>query len=401
MRPFDLLGYAFSDYTSNKFKTMMSSLGIIIGVASIIAILTLGDGLYSGISSEFGSVGADNIAVLPQASMITINGDAGGKAAAQLTDLDVYAILNTSGVIAVHPQISINADMNYNKTNRSVMAMAIIPAFEQRFVPDISAGRFLDEADTYSVVLGNTTANSTFGRQIYPGDQIKLTDGKTGMSHDYVVVGVLNKRNLSVLLGDSDTNVYMTKAGLTGISSQITYSSIGATAISADKADTTAKNINATLADMHKDEAFSVVTQSTFTKMIARIFDIIKYVLAGIAGVSLVVGGIGIMNVMMLTVRERVKEIGLMKAIGSTTMDVRLIFLTESALLGGISGLIGVIIAGIVAALAGYFIDMSMPMSLTNVLMGVGFGLLITVVFGVYPANQAAKMDPIEALRTE
>ena len=118
-------------------------------------------------------------------------------------------------------------------------------------------------------------------------------------------------------------------------------------------------------------------------------------------GVSLVVGGIGIMNVMMLTVRERVKEIGLMKAIGSTTMDVRLIFLMESALLGAISGLIGVMIAWIVAVLAGYFIDMSMPMSLQNVAMGVGFGLIITVVFGVYPANQAARMDPIEALRTE
>ena len=250
-------------------------------------------------------------------------------------------------------------------------------------------------------MLGNTTANSTFGKQINPGDQITLTDGKTGMSHDYMVVGVLNKRNLSVLLGDSDSIVYMTKAGMTGISSQITYSSIGATAISADKADATAKNINTTLTAMHPDEAFSVVTQSTFTKMIGRIFDIIKYVLAGIAGVSLVVGGIGIMNVMMLTVRERVKEIGLMKAIGSTTMDVRLIFLTESALLGAISGLIGVIIAWIVAAIAGYFIDMSMPMSLQNILMGVGFGLIITVVFGVYPANQAAKMDPIEALRTE
>jgi putative ABC transport system permease protein len=400
MRPFDLLGYAFSDYTSNKFKTMMSSLGIIIGVASIIAILTLGDGLYAGISSEFGSVGVADIAVIPQSLSMNFGGP-GGEPAAQLTDNDVYAILNTSGVVAVHPQISLTADMHYNNTNRSVEAMAIIPSYEQRLVPDISAGRFLNDADSYSVVLGNTTANSTFGKQIYPGDSISLTDGKTGLSHDYVVIGVLNKRNLSALLGDSDSNIYMTKAGLTGISSQITYSSIGATAISADKADATAKNINATLAATHKNEAFSVVTQSTFTKMIGRIFDIIKYVLAGIAGVSLVVGGIGIMNVMMLTVRERVKEIGLMKAIGSTTMDVRLIFLTESALLGAISGLIGVIIAWIVAALAGYFIDMSMPMSLQNILMGVGFGLIITVVFGVYPANQAAKMDPIEALRTE
>jgi putative ABC transport system permease protein len=401
MRPLDVFRYAFSDYTSNKFKTMMSSLGIIIGVASIIAILTLGDGLYAGISGEFNSVGADTIAILPMASMIQMGNDIDSKPAAHLTDLDVNSILNTSGVLSVHPEISMTADVCFNNTNRSVNAMAIIPSYEQRFVPDIAAGRFLDDSDSFSVVLGNTTANSTFGKQINPGDHIMLVDGETGQSHDYVVAGVLNKRNLSVLLGDSDSMVYMTKAGLAGISSQVTYSSIGAIATSADKADSTAKNINTTLTELHPEEAFSVVTQSTFTKMIGRIFDIIKYVLAGIAGVSLVVGGIGIMNVMMLTVRERVKEIGLMKAIGSTTMDVRLIFLTESALLGAISGLIGVLIAWMVAIVAGQLIDMSMPMSLQNILMGVGFGLIITVVFGVYPANQAAKMDPIEALRTE
>jgi ABC-type antimicrobial peptide transport system permease subunit len=334
MRPFDLLGYAFSDYTSNKFKIMMSSPGIIIGVASIIAILTLGDGFYGGISSEFGSLSAQLTSPSSRrGQLISFNGETGGNPAAQLSDQDVYAILNASGVISVHPQITVTADIQFNNTNRSVNAMAIIPAYGQRFVPDISTGRFLNDGDSYSVVLSNKTANHTFGKQIYTGDRVKLTDGKTGLSRNYTVVGIMNERNNSALLWDSDSNVYMTKAGF--------------------------------------------------------------------AGVSLVMGGIGIMNVMMLTVRERVEEIGLMKAIGSTTMDVRLIFLTESALLGGISGLIGVIIAWIVAALADHFINMSMPMSLTNILMGVGFGLLITVVFGVYPTNQAAKMDPIEALRTE
>ena len=110
MRPIDVLRYAFSDYTSNKFKTMMSSLGIIIGVASIIAILTLGDGLYSGISSEFGSVGADNIAVIPLSMSMGFDGPA-GKPGAQLTDRDVNAILNISDVTAVHPQISLTADI--------------------------------------------------------------------------------------------------------------------------------------------------------------------------------------------------------------------------------------------------------------------------------------------------
>jgi putative ABC transport system permease protein len=202
-------------------------------------------------------------------------------------------------------------------------------------------------------------------------------------------------------MGDPNSAVYMTKAGLKGISDQDTYSMIGIRAESVESADTTAKNVENALARLHRNEAYMVLTQKMFADAISQIFNIIKYTLAGIGTVSLVVGGIGIMNVMMLTVKERVKEIGLMKAVGATTTDVRLIFLTESALLGFISGLIGVAIAEIVALIVGNFIGLTMSVSMQNALLGIGFGLFITTIFGVYPANQASRLDPIEALRTE
>ena len=107
------------------------------------------------------------------------------------------------------------------------------------------------------------------------------------------------------------------------------------------------------------------------------------------------------MNVMTLTVKERVKEIGLMKAVGATTTDVRMVFLTESALLGLVSGIIGVVVAAIVALIVGHFVGLSMMVSLNNAVLGVGFGLLITTIFGVYPANQASRLDPIDALRSD
>lgn len=396
MRPLDVLDYAFSDYATNKFKTLMSSLGIIIGVAAIIAIMSLGNGLYNGVSQQYGSANASIFAVMPMKIGIGLS-DAKINPPAQLTDQDVNAILNISGVASVHPEISVVTDTSFNNINSSVTAMAIIPTDEQRLVPDIAAGRFLNDSDTYSVVLGNTTASNTFGRQINPGDYITLTNNKTGQSHAYLVVGMLNKRNLSVMLGDSDSIIYMTKAGLTGLSDQTTYSEIGVTTTSASQADTVAQNINTTLAPFHTHETYSVDTQSTQTNLINRIFEL----LACIAAVSLLVSGIGIMNVMMLTVRERVKDIGLMKAIGFTTTDIRIIFLTESALLGIISGLIGVVIAEIIIALVSHLFGMSMGISLQNMIIGVGFGLVVTILFGVYPANQAAKMDPVEALRTE
>ncbi|HTX44463.1 MAG TPA: FtsX-like permease family protein, partial [Methanocella sp.] len=190
-------------------------------------------------------------------------------------------------------------------------------------------------------------------------------------------------------------------AGIKALTDQDTYSYIAIRSDSVQDADSVASSVTDSLNRIHKNEAFAVLTQKMFANLIASIFNMIKYVLAGIGAISLVVGGIGIMNVMTLTVKERTKEIGLMKAVGATTTDVRKVFLAESALLGLFSGIGGVVLAAAIAAIIGYYAKLSIPVSWQNAAIGILFGLAVTVVFGVYPANQAARLDPIEALRTE
>ena len=400
MKASDILEYALTDFTSSKFKTMMSSLGIIIGVLAIVAMLTLGDGLYSGISGQFGNLELDTMVVLPQ-SLSAMAGQGIQKPPAKLTDRDVNLIMGTPGVKEVDPEISFMALATYKGENRTVGVSGVVPQYMATARTMVDKGRYLSSSDVYAVVLGSKMANGTFGREVRTGSYITLANPYTGKSQDYMVAGIMQERNGSILAGNPNTAIYMTKAGMKALTDQDTYSFIGVRADSVEDATAVAGRVSQALGYVHRNEDYSVLTQKMFVDAIAQVFNLIKTTLAGIGAVSLVVGAIGIANVMMLTVRERVKEIGLMKAIGATTGDVRIIFLSEAMLLGLFSGVVGVLLSMLTAAVVSHFAGLSLGVSWPNALLGIAFGLVTTIVAGVYPANQASRLDPIDALRTE
>lgn len=408
MKLSDLISYGLSDYRENRFKTFLSCLGIIIGVAAIITLLTVSAGVFDGLTERFSSIETDTIVVYPQAyngigASLTGEGSAPKPRLppAHLTDRDVSLLRNTSGVAAVYPEISVSKEVRYRNESVFVQQVkAVIPGM-CRYADMVRSGRFLMPSDTNAVVIGSNIADSTFTDPVTTGAKITVYDTSRTYSRTYEVVGVLRRINTSSVSGDPNSVIYMTKAGLESIDGLKNYTSIVVKASSVTGVEATVESINRTLAAIHAGEDYSVLSSQALTETISRIFGMIRYVLAAISAISLVVGGIGIMNVMLLTVKERVKEIGLMKAVGATRKDIRAIFIAESITLGIFSGVSGAALAAALSWAIGYVADIPVAMALQDVIIGVGFGIFTTVAAGVYPAGQAAKLDPIEALRAE
>jgi putative ABC transport system permease protein len=390
---------AVEDFRRNKVRTALTSLGIMIGVLSVVLLISLGLGLKNYIESQFASMGANLILVLPGSGF---TGEGGGSFGGQGTiggakfdERDVVSLKRLPELEYVMPVFMKGASFSAGGEKKSGTILAINEEGFKLMNVEAQAGRVFGKSDVASAskigVLGNNVAEKLFGG-------VENAVGKTVRFEGlrFKVIGVAKKK------GDAepDNALFVPYTATFGnINPDKTFWGIYLGVASEDEIASAKKKVQDTLLKRYRDEEFAVTEQSELLSSINQIFGIINGVLIAIGSISLIVGGIGIMNIMYATVTERTKEVGIRRAVGATQRDILLQFLTESVVLSLFGGLLGLILAGIIVLVVRIFFPASM--NLFAVVLTLGISSAIGIFFGVFPARRAAKLPPIEAIRYE
>ncbi len=411
---------AFDALMANKLRSGLTMLGIIIGVGSVVALLSVGNGAQASITRQINSIGTNLLTVVP--GQVRLTGNVGpaslrtGGSTKPLTISDARAIQREVPILsAVAPEITLNNQTiayNKNKIATTVRGVTADYAFVRSL--EVSSGRWIEAADDARAdrvaVLGPDAADNLFEGADPIGQRIKI-GGTT-----FTVIGVTVPTGAS-FAGNNDTSIfvpiqaaYRTLINARTASGDRRVSLIYLSALSDSDIPAAEAAVIDVMRRQHQiseegSDDFTVLTQQQFLSIAGNITGILTLFLGAIAGISLLVGGIGIMNIMLTTVTERTHEIGLRKAIGARRRDILLQFLVESMVLSLLGGLIGVVFGWGVARLMGQVnisgSTITPQVGLDSILLATLFATAVGLFFGIYPATRAARLQPVEALRYE
>ena len=400
-----ILKIALRALARNKARSALTMLGIIIGVASVIAMVSLGQGAQKQVQDQISNMGA-NLLIVQAGSQRTGGMRGGAGTSTTLTEDDMAAILrDVPTVAAATPSISANTTLVVGNQNWSTRAEGVGASYPAIRLRDAAQGQFFRDADVRSAarvaVIGQTVANVLFPGADPVGQMIRLRN------LSFRVVGVLQARGQSQMGQDQDDTVLvpyttvMKKLLATNYISSIQVSAVSEKATNqAQEQITTLLRARHNIRAGHEDD-FTVRNLSDVAETAAETSRVMTMLLGGIAAVSLLVGGIGIMNIMLVSVTERTREIGIRMAVGARSRHVQYQFLVEALILALAGGLAGIVVGAATSYGVSRFLNWPQLLSPLAMVGSALFSMLIGVFFGYYPARKAAALDPIEALRFE
>jgi putative ABC transport system permease protein len=399
----ELIRLAFSRLAASRLRAALTMLGVIIGVAAVISLVDVGEGATRGITSQLAGLGTNLLTINP--GRIQSGGTFGAAGSATtLTTEDATAISKLDGIAAVAPELSTSAFVVAGNQNTTTTIVGTTPSYALIRNYEIWRGSFLtDAAETNALrvaVLGATTANNLGLGADAIGSQVSIG------GIPFQVIGILQAKGSAGFQDQDDQIVVpMTALGDHFVSGD-QVRSIFVSVASGDQIDVGKATITSTLESRHgitagQTDDFTIVDQAQLLGTVSSISSLLTLLLAGIASISLVVGGIGIMNIMLVSVRERTREIGVRKAIGARRSDILSQFLIEALVLSLLGGLIGIALGLAASWVIGLAAGWGFAFSPATILLAAGFSLGVGLIFGVWPARQAARLDPVAALRYE
>ena len=395
----DIIKMSFKNLAMNKMRTFLTTLGIVIGITSIITLITIGQSVTSSVIDQLSDLGGNRVTV----EITNTNVRKG------FTDAEMASFLEIQGVDGVSPTVRKNmvytlvpgeTNSNYNVVYTSTTRVMGVNNYYFELVANdvIKAGRAINDDDidnaTHVVVLGHSLWKRLYGNYNPIGETMKI------FNMDFVIVGIMSELVGLDTAGNGSLIVpYTTAMRDLQIGLVKTFDAVVS---SNDDMDIVVSQIDDKCAEIiGSTSGYSVVNQQEVMDIVVTITDLVLGMLAGIAAIALLVGGIGIMNMMLVSVSERTVEIGSRKALGAKPSVILIQFLVEAVIISKFGGILGVALGSAIAYVASILIGYVFAFQATTVLLAVGFSVTVGLIFGILPARKAAKLNPIDALRAQ